>query len=483
MLSEMVCNDSVLQIIFKNGKYFLLDHSSQLFWVLESNNILEQLAYKNLNYTSVVEFLSKRKEKYSEDFIQVLTKLRKFQFFSQKEEDIQAPKGIIRNDVTQIYINPSSDCNLDCWFCYAKESRARKTPKLSYGDVRNIIQAVLDFKESVKSSDSLGISIGFTEEISLNFRLFQEIFNFIEQIREKYNFPIFLFAPSTNLMEVADEFIDFINKYKFLTVSIDIENKKQIAAVTQNITKFNSDVETHLIIPFHAETENIDQLYSRFSMYFDYISLRPVRVRKDSKYPWSIKNLEGIKLEISKLYMKLSLMNDEGLLSFFRNVGFVDYFFRYFKRIIERQKLNDRCLAGKSAFSINSAFEMSPCSSLSDYEDLTVGISNLNIEEALEVLQKRIPLFKETECSSCYISNLCGGPCMDWVAKQEDKKLSFPSKIECDFNKHIVEENLFFISELIMNRRNLFERIIKEKKLRNRLNYPLTFYAFSDFFS
>ena len=208
-----------------------------------------------------------------------------------------------------------------------------------------------------------------------------------------------------------------------------------------------------------------------------------MRVKIDSEYPWTLETLSNIKMEISKLFKKLLLLDDENLLSFFEKIGPTDYFARYFHRIIERQKLDERCIAGKTAFAISSVLEISPCSSLSDYEGLSVKISDFNIQDALEKLRKEIPKYKETECSTCYIQSYCGGPCMDWVVKLDDQNLLHPNKIECDFNKHIVDETLFFISDLIEDRKTLFDLIVKEKKLRNRLNYPLDFNQFSKFFS
>ncbi|MCE7738242.1 MAG: hypothetical protein KAU62_04450 [Candidatus Heimdallarchaeota archaeon] len=409
--------------------------------------------------------------------------LRKMNFFVPLKGGIKENNSYQSSDITQIYVNPSLDCNLNCWFCYAKDARKKNDSKLDFEGISKIIIPILDYKKENNFSDSIGFSIGFTEELTLNFQLFKRIKSFIYKIKNQYEFSIFLFLPSTNLMQVTEEYVDFINDYKHLTVSIDLDNKNQVNNVVQNIEKFKRDVEKNLIIPIHSKIENIYDIYSKFSNYFDYISLRPVRVKIDSEYPWTLETLSNIKMEISKLFKKLLLLDDENLLSFFEKIGPTDYFARYFHRIIERQKLDERCIAGKTAFAISSVLEISPCSSLSDYEGLSVKISDFNIQDALEKLRKEIPNYKETECSTCYIQSYCGGPCMDWVVKLDDQNLLHPNKIECDFNKHIVDETLFFISDLIEDRKTLFDLIVKEKKLRNRLNYPLDFNQFSKFFS
>jgi radical SAM protein with 4Fe4S-binding SPASM domain len=475
--------DSMLKIIATNGKYFLLDCSTQLYWVLESNKVLEELANKIQSYSSLIELLSQNSDKYSKKFKERLIQLRRFSFFSSKGERNQNSIFNDELDINQLYINPSTDCNLDCWFCYADISRLKEHPKLRYEDIKEILTKVLDYKQKIDSSNSLGISIGFTEEINLNFELFLEVSKLVEQLKTKYSFPLFLFSPSTNLIEISKEFIDFMNKYKFLTVSIDISNESQISEVIRNITKFNDDVKKHLIIPFHSQSKDLIDIYSRFSPYFDNISLRPVRVRKDSKYPWSLETIEEVKLEISNLYKELIQMDDEELLSYLKKVGPVDYFIRYIERVIGRLKLSERCPAGKTAFSINSSCEITPCSSLLYHEDLTIEISNWNIEKAVKTLRQRVPNYSNSECSICFISSYCGGPCMDWVAKQEDSNLNNPSSLECYLNRHITEESLVFVSELIIYRRNLFERIVKERKIRNRLNYSISFNEFSDFFN
>ncbi len=479
----MHLNDSCFRIIHKNNRCLLLDCSSQIFWILEPNSIPKELFNQQLNLQVLEKKIFRTDNSYLQKLKENIELLRKLNFFVPLKRGIQENNSYQSSDITQIYVNPSLDCNLNCWFCYAKDSRKKNKSKLDFEEISKIILTILDYKKGNNFSDSIGFSIGFTEELTLKFQLFKRIKSFIEKIKNQYEFSIFLFLPSTNLMQVTEEYVDFINDYKHLTVSIDLENKNQVNNVVQNIEKFNLDIEKHLIIPIHSKIENFYYIYSRFSNYFDYISLRPVRVKIDSEYPWTLETLSNIKMEISKLFKKLLSLDDENLLSFFEKIGPTDYFVRYFHRIIERQKLDERCIAGKTAYAVNSVLEISPCSSLSDYEGLSVEISDFNIQDAVEKLRKKIPNYKETECSTCYIQSCCGGPCMDWVVKLDDQNLLHPNKIECDFNKHIVDETLFFISDLIENRKKLFDLIIKERKLRNRLNYPLDFNQFSKFFS
>lgn len=479
----MHLNDSCFRIIHKNDRYLLLDCSTQIFWILEPNSIPKELLDQQLNLQDLEKKILRTDNTYLQKLKENIEFLRKLNFFVPLKGSIQENNSYRSLDITQIYVNPSLDCNLSCWFCYAKDSRKKNNSKLDFEDISKIILPILDYKKENNYVGSIGFSIGFTEEITLNFQLFKRIKSFIDKIKNQYEFSIFLFLPSTNLIQVTEEYVDFINDYKHLTVSIDLENKNQINKVVQNIKKFNLDVEKHLIIPIHSKIKDIYDIYFRFSNYFDYVALRPVRVKDDSKYPWTLENLSNNKLEISKFFKKLLSLDDEDLLLFFKKIGPTDYFARYFHRIVERQRMNERCIAGVNAFAINSVMEISPCSSLSDYDDLSVKISDFNIQDALEKLRKRIPNYKETECSTCYIRSYCGGPCMDWVVKLDDQNLLHPNKIECNFNKHIVEETLFFISELIENRKKLFGVIIKKRKMMNRLNYALDFNQFSKFFS
>lgn len=479
----MHSNDSCFRIINKNNRCLLLDCSTQIFWILEPNSIPKELINQQLNLQVLEKKILRSDNSYLQKLKENVELLRKLNFFVPFKGGIQENNSCQYSDITQIYVNPSLDCNLNCWFCYAKDARNKNNSKLDFEDISKVILPILDYKKENSFSDSIGFSIGFTEELTLNFHLFKRIKSFIDKIKNQYEFSIFLFLPSTNLMQATEEYVDFINDYKHLTVSIDLDNKNQVNNVVQNMEKFNRDVEKHLIIPIHSKIKNIYDIYTRFSNYFDYISLRPVRVKINSKYPWTLETLNNIKMEISKLFKKLLSLDDENLLSFFEKIGPTDYFVRYFHRIIERQKLDKRCIAGKTAYAINSILEISPCSSLSDFEGLSVEISDFNIQDALEKLRKKIPNYRETECSVCYIQSYCGGPCMDWVVKLNDQNLLHPNKIECDFNKHIVEETLFFISYLIESRKKLFDLIITERKLRNRLNYPLDFNQFSKFFS
>ena len=106
----------ILYHIFeKNDNFFLVDSFSQLFWNLDTK-------------------------------IQNTDKIRKlvdFGFFTEREEKIEKVDRTYSKSFEHIVINPSTECNLNCWFCYSKDYRTKNKKKLELEDIQTAIKILL----------------------------------------------------------------------------------------------------------------------------------------------------------------------------------------------------------------------------------------------------------------------------------------------------------------------------------------------------
>lgn len=441
-------------IFEKNNRFFLLDAHNQLFWQLEPNS----------------------------DSFEIIENLSKFGFFSDSNTqniDIKKPK---QRPITHFVINPSTDCNLNCWYCYSKEYRKKNSKQLDFDDIKNSIDIVLTYNYEIDPTSHLSIFFGFTQEITLDFEMFLKLKKYIEEVNKRQEPRVYLFPPSSNLLNITNEFVNYIDEYGFLIVSLDLENEYQKQAVIDNLRKFKQDVKKHLIVPMKAGIRDVFKIYTEFSFHFDYISLRPARVPINSKFPWNEETIVITKQEISLLFKTLLEKDNEEILNFLLLLGPTDYIGRYIDRIISRTKVIERCPAGRSAFTLAPNLEIYPCSGMIGHPELYVGEIDL-VSDEINFLKNSYNTTSENKtCLRCAIRYFCGGSCQDWLFKQTNSTQESINTYECQLNLHIFEEIVHFLFEIKNKQPSVLDEYIRKRNLRNSLNYPLNFDEFSRFF-
>ncbi|MHA1198041.1 MAG: SPASM domain-containing protein [Candidatus Heimdallarchaeaceae archaeon] len=449
-------SDKILYHIFeKYNTFFLVDSFNQFFWNIGTNmQILKKV----------------------EDLV-------KFGFFSDPVPSVQVVEDSRSFDINHLVLNPSTECNLDCWYCYSSKIRKLNMSELKLEDLTLILNIVLNYKTKIESKSDITVSLGYTQEVTQNFDLFLKIKRYLEQEEKKHDFQIFLFPPSTNLFKTNSSFVDFINEYGYLTVSINLENKIQKQKILENLKLFDLKVKKHLIIPIAAGSRNLFDVYNEFFQYFDFVSIRPVRVEADSVLHWNEDSLAELKDAITQLFQTLLNKKEEDLITFLTKIGPTDYLGRYLERVINRTKTLFRCQAGKNAYAVDPYLDVYPCSGMIGIQELKLGRFQLDTEELKFNGTKFELLAERDDCSRCCIQYYCGGPCIDWLYKQNGNLERFVNKYECGLNKHIFEEIVFFVYQLQNKRKNVFRKLLNARKLENNLTYALDFDKFHRFFT
>ncbi len=455
MLSVMIKSSDDMYLYEINDHFFILDPYSQMFWSVKDIEV--------------------------DNLLLIIERLKKYNFFKQRGEFADEYKKL-KEDIKHIVINPTFKCNLDCWYCYSIDKHHKNLDEMSLNDIQKTIFFFANYKNEIKSTTPLAISMFFTSEITLDFSLFREVERFISQIQNDYSFDFYLFPASTNLMTVSDEFVDFINKYGYINVSLDLENKEQVETLLKNISRFGSAVVKHCIIPLNSKMNNLFKIYTTFMKSFDYVSMRPVRVTSNSKIPWTEKSIYDFKQELAKLIEKLLSLKEEELVKFLYKLGSSDYLAKFIDRITSRKKYYSRCLAGKNEIAISPNMNFYPCSGLIGNEKYKIG----SLSEGLFL--KNIPNLKKTnnvinsQCKKCPIRFYCGGLCLDWLEKQYPIDGRRTNSIECEINIHYFKLCSFFIFKISKINSKLLDLISRKKEIDNRLFYPLDFKDFSFFF-
>ena len=450
---KMLQIDSSYYLFEVNNTVIITDTYSQMIWELDSENV------GNIH--------------------KQITLLKKFGFFSDKNKyfDKIVDKG--EQEVNYIVINPSNECNLSCWYCYVDRTENNYVDHLTSEKVYLQIEKFLENKKKNGSKTPIAFSLYFTGEITLNFQVFLDISRKIDQIRDKYEFLISLLLPPTNLLEPTKQFIEFINAYGYISISIDLTNQQQINVINRNISLFDEGVVKHSMIPIHSKTKDIFNIYTEYMSSFHEVSMRPVRITQGSIFPWNEQSLYEFKLEIEKFAENLLSLDEKQIANFLLSIGPSDYFAKFIDSILTREKKIVRCPAGRTSIALDHNLKQFPCSGLIGVrefqKDYTPAKKGSWEEEQLSSVNS-------DKCSKCAIKYYCGGFCIDWEFKEKKGHIVSEISSECSINFIYFEIVSYFILKLNKKYPSVLRNYIEKKQKKFRLNYNLNLNDFAKIF-
>jgi uncharacterized protein len=271
-------------------------------WILELNGALDIEGVGRITIGEIKYYYRK---------YQILKQNGHFETSNQEERlsswlSPDSVKDLLAN-VSQVTFETTENCCLKCLYCgygefyIPQENRAEKA--MEFSTVKNVIRYLLDYWNSpMNRSHGQNIYIGFYGgEPLLNFKLIEEVVNFMKNLNLQHN--VVTFSITTNGI-LLDKYMDFLVENEFnLLISLDggesnnsyrvfKNGKPAFMSIKKNVEALQSKYPDYFTrkVNFNAVIHNknsISEVYNYFKQNFDKIprvgGLDSFGIREDQK--------------------------------------------------------------------------------------------------------------------------------------------------------------------------------------------------------
>lgn len=357
-----------------------------------------------------------------------------FELFIENSGLLQplAPLRKWNAETVYLCIHISSQCNLQCDYCFKKE---REPIKITINDIRKFIDSAI---EIFPDANRYVIDMSGSGEPLLNISYIKEVSELCIEYSDRYlrEFQPRLVTNGT-MLTVAN--IKFLQDAKVLFgVSIDGDrrhhdlNRKDKSGngtynkIIANIKKIENRNYVGAAVTLTSGNCNILGIVKKLIKYFPTIAIKPVRYTDGRTFDYL-----NINYEYDRFYeflLRKSLYGD--LRYLFAILNGDDYFGKYLSRVFLNKKARTRCDAGVTRLSLASNGKIYVCPSAVDIDDFVMGDikSGLPIDQ-IQRYEKRH--FNCNDCDSCYARYICGGRCM------VERFYNIQNFSLCEINRHL----------------------------------------------
>lgn len=396
----------------------------------------------------------------NEDFLyipekKVLLNLNNKEYFYL---DNDSSFGKRKKNVFKIYLIITEKCNMRCKYCY----KIYKNNEMSFRTADEIIHFL--FKNLKKNNINYEIRF-FGGEPLLKF----DIVKFITKEIRKYNQDV-LFKLSTNGTLLSKNVINFLKKYNFL-IKISLDGNNIIHNSSRKFINGTGSYE-HILknISYLLKNYNKSKIYAGVTFTTRYLSFEDIISSiiemgiTNIKFQFAIdKNLvpnnhimKMIKDNIYQLaeYYLYLLLKKKLLVYLLPFIGII-------KQIHYRKQRKFGCGALISEISINHDGDIYPCNRFIKSKNFIIGDVVKGIKENIYInlLNKKFHISNFSDCSNCWLKNLCGGYCK-YSNLYYNNNIFKPFLSICEIRKIYYKIGFWLYYKLKLNSPNVLERLI-----------------------
>ncbi len=414
---------------------------------------------------------------------------------SQSEEELNVSEDVIKADkkgilyhsnstyddeqnvknnvlITNIVLELSNDCNLNCIYCYGDGgSYGRKKELMSVETAKKSVDLLFNNCGSLKE---IHITF-FGGEPLLNFSVLKETVAYCHELEAKSD-KHFKFSMTTNGTICNDEIEQFCIENKVhVMLSIDgskcIQDKQRPSCdgqssfdkIIPNIERFKKINRGHLTARSTVCNPNYDFVGTKNSLLslgftevqmtlVDTNKASPLYVGSKSKNECNellVKGYEQLAFDYVEAVKREGKSKNKLFDSIIRNL--------YFKNI-----RSTACGAGLRGFAIGTDEKIYPCHRYMGMDDYVVGTLETGIDYDATLLYRHSSVFEKEDCKDCWAKFLCGGGCSHTSVTQENDVRKAP-QLYCETYRKLYELAIFAYSELKKWNSNVFKNMLERE--------------------
>lgn len=441
-----------------NGKVLLFDiKSCRLFYIspIISDLLRVSKTIEDNNYSALREtLLRKYNVSELERATNALKSLVRYNLNLDKDR-INSRRGIGR-----IYLDVTSDCNLNCVYCLCSVSNSKRAIK--YMD-KGIARLAIDYLfENSKDWNQVDIYF-YGGEPLLNFPLVEYTVKYAKNKSKEYNKSV-KFLINTNGTLLSRKIINFLDEH-FSAIGLSLDGDKTVhdsqrpykasnpsLSSHKNVTKYLPIIlelfkdKLHISVVQNPNNPQGLSIYRYFKkLKIMYLKLEPCFISLSPEFRTDKMNISRVLTDqvlLFKEYVK-DIKNKNSL--------YIEDYWTVIREILFGSSRRFSCGAGRNVVTVSVEGDIFSCHRAT--HDAAFKLGNLKSGIDREKQGFYLSRFCDTfvKCKKCWARTLCGGGCM-WINIHTLGKKEEVADCRCQLQKLLITQSIQLIEELFADK-------------------------------
>lgn len=357
---------------------------------------------------------------------------------------------------------PTLRCNLNCSYCFSNNKSSEFD--MSVETAKSAIDFFLKHFNTFENCDYI-VDLSGAGEPLLRLDFLLEINKYVKEIEKEKKIHIYC-QLVTNGMLLTPEISKLIQEAGIIFgVSLDGDKKdsKNRKGLDYSIVEKNIDAVKYkdffgLAATYDGVNNDIVSIFKTLNQFEpSVIGIKPVRLPSSCNNSINEENIEKILYSYKNfadyLYAEL---NKDDFSVWNRFINGEDYFARFLKIMVRKNKVRYRCSAGVNSFAVDSGGNILICPvfmGIDKYKlgTITEGFNQVKLKEI-----KALYADNNEKCRTCWARNACAGECFN-VSYINTGNLRTPNETMCKLKQYLIQLSMYFWTALRINNPNLYK--------------------------
>ena len=357
---------------------------------------------------------------------------------------------------------PTLRCNLNCSYCFANEKSSDFD--MTVETSKTAIDFFLNHFQLSRNCTYVVDLTGAGEPL-LRLDYILEVNKYVKEIENRKKIHIFC-QLATNGMLLTPETSKIIQESGII-FGVSLDGDKNISVnrkgldyelVEKNINAITYKDFFGLAATYDGNNNDIVAIFKTLNQFEPaVIGIKPVRLNSVIKNAINEENIDKVLLSYKSF---AEYLFDELVKNNFsvwqRFINGEDYFARFLKIMLRKNRVKYRCAAGVNSFAVDSKGDILICPVFTGIKKYKLGsiFEGFNLERLNEI--KALYADNIDKCKICWAKNACAGECFN-VSYINSGNLNTPNESMCKLKKYLIQLSMYFWTALRINQPVLYK--------------------------